>query len=92
MDLSAVPIGSNMVQLTWPAPPSKTPPVSGYEVFYTEFGVASTQSGGITSNTTINVTLPILGVTYELFVVAFSDAPNTLIQKSLILAWIEKVR
>ena len=68
--------GEYTVQLSWSAPASKTPPVAGYEVFYAECG--SDVSGTTTStSTTISVTLPTLDVTY-LFVVAFSDADNTL--------------
>ena len=73
---------SNTVQLSWSAPASSTPPVAGYEVFYTESGSDNTQSGGnTTDNTTINVTMPTLGLTYEFFVVAFSDGPNSLPSK-----------
>ena len=70
--------GHYTVQLSWTAPASNTPPVAGYEVFHVESGNDVTQSGGTTTDTTINVTLPTLGVTYDLFVVAFSNAPNTL--------------
>ena len=67
-----------MVQLSWSAPASNTPPVAGYEVFYADSGSDATKSGGTTTSTTISVTLPTLDVTYDLFVVAFSDANNTL--------------
>ena len=71
--------GLYTVQLSWSAPDSDTPPVEGYEVFYTGSGSGNTQSGGnTTDNTTVNVTLPTLGLTYKFFVVAFSDAENSL--------------
>ena len=72
--------GDNTVQLSWSTPASNTPPVAGYEVFYAETGSDATKSGGTTTSpsTTISVTLPKLGVTYHLFVVAFSDANNAL--------------
>ena len=66
------------VQLSWSAPASNTPPVAGYEVFYAVSGSNVTQSGGTTTDTTISVTLPKLGVMYDLFVVAFSNAANSL--------------
>ena len=66
------------VQLSWSAPASNTPPVAGYEVFYAESGSKDTESGGITYDTAINVTLPTLDAMYDLFVVAFSDAANAL--------------
>ena len=71
---------SNTVQLSWSAPDSNTPPVAGYEVFYAVSGNNNTTSGGNTTvnTTTINVTLSTLGLTYEFFVVAFSDEENSL--------------
>ena len=67
------------MQLSWSAPASNTPPVAGYEVFYIDSDGDITQSGGATiSNTSVIVTLPTLGVTYDLFVVAFSDADHAL--------------
>ena len=69
----------NTVRLSWNAPASNVPPVAGYEVFYAVSGSDVTQSGGTTTGTTtINVTLPTLGLTYDFFVVAFSDALNAL--------------
>ena len=65
------------MQLSWSAPASNTPPVAGYEVFYAESG-SDSESGGNTTSTTISVTLSTIGVTYNFFVVAFSDAGNTL--------------
>ena len=47
-------------------------------MFYTVCGSDVTQSGGNTTNTTISVTLPTLSVLYDFFVVAFSDAVNSL--------------
>ena len=47
-------------------------------MFYTVPGSDSTQSGGTTTTTTINVVVPVLGVLYDFFVVAYSDAANTL--------------
>ena len=72
--------GYYTVQLSWSAPVSNIPSVAGYEVFYAVSGSDVTQSGGatITSTTTISVTLPTLDVTYDIFVVAFSDAANAL--------------
>ena len=71
--------GDYTVQLSWSAPSSNEPPVAGYEVFYAESGSDATKSGGTTTSasTTISVTLPTLDVIY-FFVVAFSDADNTL--------------
>ena len=67
------------MQLSWSAPASTIPPIAGYEVFYAVSGGDATESGGTTiDTTTINVTLPALGAMYDLFVVAYSDAPNTL--------------
>ena len=72
--------GNNTVQLSWTAiPASSQPEVAGYEVFYVVSGSESTQSGGNTTDTTINVTLPIPDVMYDFFVVAYSDdAANAL--------------
>ena len=71
-----------IVQLSWSAPASNTPPVAGYEVFYAVSGSDITQSGGTTTTdtTTINVALPLTNLKdmYDFFVVAFSDADNTL--------------
>ena len=78
-NISYVRAGEYTIELSWLAPASNTPPVAGYEVFYAESGSNATKSGGTTSaSTTISVTLPKLGITYDLFVVAFSDANNTL--------------
>ena len=79
-NVMSVRTGLYTVQLSWSAPASNTPPLAGYEVFYAESGSDNnTQSGGTTTSTTsINVTLPTLGVKYDFFVVAFSDADNTL--------------
>ena len=68
------------MQLSWSAPASNTPPVAGYEVFYAECGSDATRSGGTSTSasTTISMTLPKLDVTYDLFVVAFSDVNNAL--------------
>ena len=74
----SVRIGEYTVQLSWSAPASNTPPVAGYDVFYEESGSDVTQSGGTTTDTTINVTLPTLGVMYDFYVVAFSDEANSL--------------
>ena len=72
--------GDYTVQLSWSAPTSNTPLIAGYEVFYTESGSDATKSGGTTNSasTTISVNLPKLGVTYDLFVVAFSNVDSTL--------------
>ena len=72
--------GEYTVQLSWSAPASNIPPVAGYEVFYAVSGSNSALSGGTTTTntTTINVTLPTMDATYDLFVVAFSDADNAL--------------
>ena len=70
--------GEYMVQLSWTAPASSTPPIAGYEVFYAVLGSDVTQSGGVTTNTAISVTLPNLSGIYNFFVVAFSDAANAL--------------
>ena len=78
INFTSVRTGLYTVQLSWSAPASKTPSVAGYEVFYTESGSDDTQSGGTTTSTTICVTLPTMGVKYDFFVVAFSNADNTL--------------
>ena len=70
--------GEYTVHLSWSPPTRNIPPITGYEVFYAESGSDITQSGGTTTNTTMIVTLPTLGVMYDFFVVAFSDADNTL--------------
>ena len=77
-NVNIVRTGQYTVQLSWSAPASSTPPVAGYEVFYAESGSDVTQSGGITTDTTLSVTLPTLGVMYDLFTISFSDAGNTL--------------
>ena len=77
-NIQGVRTGEYTVQLSWSAPASNTPPIAGYEVFYAESGSDITKSGGTTTSTTISVTLPTLGAIYDLFVVAFSDANNTL--------------
>ena len=66
------------MQLSWSAPTSNTPPIAGYEVFFAESDSDIANSGGITTNTAISVTLPTWGVKYDLFVVAFSEAKNVL--------------
>ena len=66
------------MELSWFPPANSTLVVAGYEVFYAESGSDATAIGGNTTNTTISVKLPELGVTYDLFVVAFSDANNAL--------------
>ena len=77
--LKAVTTACKTVQLSWSAPVNNTPPVAGYEVFFTISGSDKTQSGGITTSTTIALVLPLLDVTtYDLFVVAYSDAANAL--------------
>ena len=72
--------GEYTVQLSWSAPASNTPPIAGYEVFYAESGSDASKSGGTTTSTstTISMTLPNLGITYHLLVVAFSNADNAL--------------
>ena len=73
--------GEYTVQLSWSAPASNTPPVSGYDVFYAVSGSDVTQSGGTTitpGTTTLSVTLPNPNGIYDFFVVAFSDTDNTL--------------
>ena len=77
-NVNIVRTGQYTVQLSWFAPASNTPPVAGYEVFYAVSGSGVAQSGGTTTDTTISVTLPTLGVTYDFFAVAFSNAGNTL--------------
>ena len=77
-DVSIMRTGDNTVQVLWTAPASNTPPVAGYEVFYSVSGSDSTQSGGTTSNTTISLVLPMLDIMYDIFVVAYSGAANTL--------------
>ena len=69
--------GKNGAWLSWSAPASNTPPVAGYEVFYTEFGSDIRSLINMTS-TSVTVYLPKLEIMYEFFVVAFSDAPNAL--------------
>ena len=70
--------GDCTVQLSWSAPANNTPPVAGYEVFYAESGSNVTEIRGTTTDTTFIVTLPTKDVVYNFFVVAFSDAVNTL--------------
>ena len=79
--LTAVKTGNNAVQLSWTAPASNTPPVTGYEVFFAKSGNNTTQSVGTIIGrtiTTINVPLPIVDDIYGFLVVAFSDTANTL--------------
>ena len=67
------------MQLYWTTPASNSPPVASYEVFYAASGSDNAESGGTTPDTNISITLSTLDVTYySIFVVAFSDAPNTL--------------
>ena len=78
--LTAVRTGYNVVELSWYAPAKSTPPIAGYEVFYAVSGIGHTQSRTTTTNTT-NATLTglaLLNTSYDIFVVAFSDAINTL--------------
>ena len=79
-NVTIVRTGEYTVQISWSAPASNTPPVAGYEVFYAESVSDASKSGGTTTSasTNISVTLPTLGVTYHLFVVAFSNADNAL--------------
>ena len=79
-NINYVRTGAYTLELSWSAPASNIPPVAGYEVFHAESGSDASKSGGTTTSatTTISVTLPTLGVIYDLFVVAFSDAGNTL--------------
>ena len=79
-DVISVRTGDYAITLSWSAPASNTPPVAGYEVFYSVSGSDVTQSGGTTTiaTTTLNVTLPNLSGIYDIFVVAFSDADNAL--------------
>ena len=70
--------GEYTVELFWSSPASSTPLVAGYEVFYAESGSDVTHSAGTTIDTTINVTTPAPDVAYDFFVVAFSDADNSL--------------
>ena len=76
--LTAAKTEGKTVQLFWTAPASNTPPVAGYELFYAETGSNITQSGGLTTDSTISVTLPKLSVLYDFFVVAFSNENNAL--------------
>ena len=76
--LTAVRSACKLVQLSWSAPASNTPPVAGYEVFYAESGSGSIESAGTTTNTIVTVVVPKLEVMYDFFVVAYSDAPNAL--------------
>ena len=79
IDVKSVWTGECTVQLSWSAPASNTPPVAGYEVFYAESGSHVTQSAGTTTKTILSVIISTLVVElYDFFVVAFSDADNTL--------------
>ena len=77
-NINSVRTGEYTVQLSWSAPVNHAPPIAGYEVFYTVPGSGGTKSAGTTTSTTITVAVPTLGDTYDFFVVAFSDADNTL--------------
>ena len=77
-NVESVRTGAYTVQLSWSAPASNTPPIVGYEVFYTMSGSDITQSVGTTTNTAISVTIPTRGVIYHFFVVAFSNSNNAL--------------
>ena len=77
-NVTSVRIGQYTVQLSWSAPASNTPPVAGYEVFYAVSGSGVAQSGGVTTDTTISVTLPTMCTVYDFFVVAFSNTANAL--------------
>ena len=89
INVMSVRTGEYTVQLSWSVPANNIPPVAGYEVFYAESGSHITQSGGTTTNTTINVTLPTLGFMYDLFVVAFSDTDSTLPSRRSIISTTE---
>ena len=67
----------NAVALSWTAPASNMPPVAGYEAFYSLSGDAITQSE-TTKTTDATLTELMLGNTYNFFVVAYSDAENSL--------------
>ena len=77
-NMRGVRTGEYTVQLSWSAPASNTSPVTLYEAFYAELNSDVIKSGGTTPSTTICVTIPTLHVIYNFFVVAFSDAENTL--------------
>ena len=79
-NVTSVRTGVYTVELSWSAPTSSTPSIAGYEMFYAVSGSDVIQSGGTTttSTTTISVTLPKLDFMYTFFVIAFSDAGNTL--------------
>ena len=76
--VGSVRTGNDTVEVYWTALSSNTPLVAGYEVFYAVSGSDSVWNGGTTTNTTLTLVLPMLDVTYDIFVVAYSDAANTL--------------
>ena len=77
--LTAVRTAFKELRLSWNAQANNTPPVAGYEVFYTMSGSGITQSAGTTSvnNFTLPSDVPV-GSVYDFFVVAYSNMANTL--------------
>ena len=78
-DLIVRRIGYSVFELSWTAPPSNTPPIAGYEVFLEVKGSQGIRSVTNTTETrtTVSEGLSRCNV-YSLFVVAYSDASNTL--------------
>ena len=70
--------GYNTVRLSWTAPANNTPPVASYEVFFKRSGSNSIESWANTTSTTVVLANIDLWSVCEFFVVAYSDAENTL--------------
>ena len=76
--VTATRTGYDSLKLSWTAPASNTSLAASYEVFYAVSDIDSTWSGGTTTYNVIRVVLPTLDVTYDFFVVAYSNVANTL--------------
>ena len=71
--------GYSVLELSWTAPGNTTPPIAGYEVFLVVRGSQNSMSVTNTTETSTRLSEGIsLGDMYSFFVVAYSDAMNTL--------------
>ena len=78
-DFTVTRIGYSVLELSWTAPASNTPPIAGYEVFLAVNGSQNNTSVMNTTETSITMSEGLsLGTKYSFFVVAYSDVMNTL--------------
>ena len=78
-DFTVTRIGYNVLELSWTAPANSTSPIAGYEVFLAVSGSQNSTSVTNTNETSTTVSEGLsLGNMYIFFVVAYSEAMNTL--------------